>query len=55
MDRYPEQVPDFFLRLFTRVPSDALIRFLESEPHPSDIFKIMRALPTAPFLAAALR
>jgi lycopene beta-cyclase len=55
MDRYPEQVPDFFLRLFTRVPSDALIRFLESEPRPSDIFKIMRALPTAPFLAAALR
>ena len=55
MDRHPEQVPDFFLRLFTRVPSDALIRFLESEPRPSDIFKIMRALPTAPFLAAALR
>jgi lycopene beta-cyclase len=55
MDRHPERVPDFFLRMFERVPPEALIRFLESEPRPIDILQVMRALPPAPFLASALR
>ena len=55
MTRHPERVPAYFTRLFDRVPPDALIRFLESEPHPADILQVMRALPPAPFLAAALR
>ena len=55
MDRHPERVPDFFVRMFRRVPPDALVRFLESEPRPADIFQVMRALPAAPFLAAAFR
>ena len=54
MDRHPERVPEFFLRLFQRVPPDALVRFLESEPRAADILRVMRALPSAPFLAAAL-
>ena len=55
MTRHPERVPAYFTRLFDRVPPDALIRFLESEPRPADILQVMRALPPAPFLAAALR
>jgi len=55
MTRHPERVPAYFTRLFDRVPPDTLIRFLESEPRPADILQVMRALPPAPFLAAALR
>jgi lycopene beta-cyclase len=55
MDRHPCRMPDFFLRLFDRVPPAALVRFLESEPRPADILHVMRALPPTPFLAAALR
>jgi lycopene beta-cyclase len=55
MARHPERVPDFFLRMFQRVPLEALVRFLESEPLPTDILHVMRALPPAPFLASALR
>ncbi len=55
MDRYPERVPEFFVRLFDRVPPEALVRFLESEPRATDILQVMSALPPAPFLAAAFR
>lgn len=55
LTRHPERVPAYFTRLFDRVPPDALIRFLESEPRPADILQVMRALPPAPFLSAALR
>jgi lycopene beta-cyclase len=55
MTRHPEGVPAYFTRLFDRVPPDALIRFLESEPRPADILQVMCALPPAPFIAAALR
>lgn len=55
MDRYPDRVPEYFVQLFRRVPPDALVRFLESEPHPADILQVMRALPIGPFLRAALR
>ncbi len=54
MDRHPERVPEFFVRMFQRVPPEALVRFLESEPRAVDILQVMRALPPAPFLAAAL-
>jgi lycopene beta-cyclase len=55
MTRHPERVPEFFTRMFDRVPPEALVRFLESEPRPADILQVMRALPAAPFLASALR
>jgi len=54
MDRHPHRVPEFFTRLFDRVPPESLVRFLESEPRPADILQVMRALPAAPFLASAL-
>jgi lycopene beta-cyclase len=55
MERHPERVPEFFFRMFDQVPPDALARFLESEPRTADVFRVMRSLPAAPFLAAALR
>ncbi|MFM8718419.1 MAG: lycopene cyclase family protein, partial [Chthoniobacterales bacterium] len=54
MANQPERVPEFFFHLFKRVPPEALIRFLESEPRPADILQVMRALPIGPFLRAAL-
>jgi len=54
MDLHPERVPEFFVRMFDRVPPQALVRFLESEPRPADILQVMRALPPGPFLRAAL-
>jgi lycopene beta-cyclase len=55
MDRHPKRIPEFFVRLFERVPPESLVRFLESEPRPADILQVMRALPPGPFLRAALR
>ena len=55
MTRHPERVPEYFTRLFNRVSPDALLRFLESEPRPADILRVMSVLPPAPFLAAAIR
>jgi lycopene beta-cyclase len=52
---HPERVPEYFMRLFERVQPEALVRFLESDPRPADILQVMRALPTTPFLRAALR
>ncbi|MFM8658165.1 MAG: lycopene cyclase, partial [Chthoniobacterales bacterium] len=54
MANQPERVPEFFFHLFKRVPPEALIRFLESEPRPADILQVMRALPIGPFLRATL-
>ena len=55
MDRHPKRIPEFFVRLFERVPPESLVRFLESEPRPADILQVMCALPPGPFLRAALR
>lgn len=55
MSDHPGRVPEYFFRLFQRVPPDALVRFLESEPRGADILHVMRALPPGPFLRAALR
>lgn len=55
MTNQPERVPEYFVRLFQRVPPAALVRFLESEPRPADILQVMCALPPGPFLRAALR
>lgn len=51
----PEAFPDYFYRLFSRVPPETLTAFLsETSLWPSDL-QILRALPLAPFLKAALR
>ena len=51
----PDAFPDYFYRLFSRVPPETLTAFLsETSPWPSDL-PIVRSLPLPPFLRAALR
>ncbi len=51
----PAAFPDYFTRLFSRIPPDTLTAFLsETSAWPSD-FLILRSLPLTPFLKAALR
>lgn len=46
----PSQGPDIFLRLFRRVPSGPLLRFLAGKARLSDGFKVAQALPAKLFL-----
>ncbi|KAF0281190.1 lycopene cyclase family protein [Spiribacter roseus] len=43
-----------FVQLFERTPAESMVRFLMSRPQLADIYKILRALPPAPMLRAAL-
>ncbi len=55
---YPALAPQLFLRLFSRVDSASLIRFLNERATIADYAAIVAALPAAPFLRqipAALR
>jgi lycopene beta-cyclase len=49
----PERAPEVFLRLASRVPPAALLRFLSDRANPGDVLRVMSALPSAPFLRAA--
>ena len=53
LERYPERMPAYFQRLFTRTPARRLVRFMESRPTLLDTLAVMRALPPWPFLSAA--
>lgn len=55
MANHPHRVPEYFTRLFDRVPAQSLVRFLESEPRMADLWHVMRALPAVPLLTAAFR
>lgn len=55
LEQYPEQAGATFLRLFQRVPSDVLIRFLTDKARLSDYMKVMLALPKCTFIKQALR
>ena len=50
----PERGPALFDSLFRNAPRDRLERFLSGSTHPVDRLSIMAALPTLPFLRAAL-
>ncbi len=52
--RHPEHAPELFLRMFDRVPPDALARFLFDGGSLADDVRVMSALPAAPLVAAAL-
>lgn len=47
--------PSVFASLFERAPSDAIIRFLSDRPKPSDIARVIAAVPASPMLAHLLR
>ena len=53
LQQYPERMPEYFQRLFERVPPPRLVRFMESRPLLLDLLAVMRALPPWPFLQAA--
>lgn len=50
----PERGPALFDCLFKNAPADRLERFLSGSVHPVDRLSVMAALPTLPFLQAAL-
>ncbi len=53
--RNPELAPELFLRLFKRVPAEALVRFLSDTASWSDRTRVVAAMPTLPFLRQAWR
>lgn len=55
LEREPDRLPEFMLTLFERVPSERLLRFMESKPTLGDLWAVAAALPTGPFLRACLR
>jgi lycopene beta-cyclase len=54
LERDWRQAPRYFVDLFERVPADVLTRFLHGASSWQDRIAVMRALPPAPFLRAAL-
>ena len=51
----PTAVPAYFHRLFSRVPPETLTAFLSETSTWREEMKIVRSLPLAPFLGAAVR
>lgn len=43
--RHPERAPETFMRLFSRAPADALVRFLSDVGSPVDDLRVIRAAP----------
>ncbi|MCS6797931.1 MAG: lycopene cyclase family protein [Myxococcota bacterium] len=52
---HPERGAELFHRLFARVPSDRLVRFLSESFSVRDALSVMMALPFGPFARQALR
>ena len=52
---FPERAPEIFLRMFERVPPDALARFLFDGGSFGDDLRVMSALPVAPLVGEAFR
>lgn len=50
-----QMAPSYFVDMFERVPAAPLIRFLQGGSSLQDRMAVMRALPTLPFLQAALK
>ena len=55
LEEHPQRGGEIFFRLFNRVPSDALVRFLSDQAKPSDVIRVMKALPMGAFIRQALR
>jgi lycopene beta-cyclase len=54
LERDWAEAPQYFMNLFEHVPADVLARFLHGASSWQDRIAVMRALPSAPFLRAAL-
>ena len=46
---------DAFVTVFRDVPTDAVLRFLDGRARPADLARLVAALPSRPFLGAAMR
>jgi lycopene beta-cyclase len=55
MRRHPDRMPALFLRMFERVPPDAMVRFLSERGTLRDITAVAMALPVLPMLVEAAR
>ncbi len=53
IDTYPSNAPEVFFRLFERVPSNRLVRFLSDRATPADIACVIAAMPKRPFIRQA--
>ncbi|MCB9760565.1 MAG: hypothetical protein H6739_12055 [Alphaproteobacteria bacterium] len=51
----PQRMGPVFARLFTEVPTDVVLRFLDEGGGWMDLLRVMWAVPNRPFLAAAAR
>lgn len=54
LKRHPERAPATFARLFRSMEPEPLARFLMESAGPSDLLKVVAAMPKLPFLRAAL-
>ena len=55
LEEHPERAGEIFYRLFSRVPSNALVRFLGDQARTIDVIRVMTALPMGAFIRQALR
>lgn len=55
MRRHPERMPSLFLRLFERVPAEAMVRFLSDRASLRDVTNVVMAMPVLPMLVEAAR
>ena len=55
LEEHPERAGEIFYRLFSRVPSNALVRFLSDQARPTDVIRGMTALPMGAFIRQAFR
>jgi lycopene beta-cyclase len=55
MRRRPDRMPELFLRLFERVPADALVRFLSDRAGIRDLAAVVMAMPALSMLVEATR
>ena len=53
LEQHPELAGEVFLRLFTSVPTDGLVRFLSDRARPDDYLRVMTALPKWLFIRLA--
>ena len=52
--RWPARMPGVFAAMFTRVPADRILRFLDERASPWDFGALIARLPIAPFLGALI-
>jgi lycopene beta-cyclase len=55
IEQHPQQAPEIFFNLFSRVDPDSLVRFLSDVATPADTMAVIRAMPKWPFLKKAFQ